>query len=422
VSIKSSLRSPDTTNMHRRNSVTIVLLILLPLLTVHVARSGLSSLFTTAAGQSTRIETANKAVQWNNAYPDAHYVRATILQASDLPAAVKDYHQAATTRPDDYVLWLSLARAYELNGEVAAAVTAARQAIPLAPDYAEPHYQLGNILVRAGQTEEGFKELQLAAASNPTLFPGIIDLAWNFSGKDPSVLLRSINPKNAADYLELARYFRQRKEAKLAVDMFAAAGDLGPNERRSYVYELIVAKKFEEAKRLWKQGHPDAAGPGSLFDGGFEQESDLSEPGFGWRVGERVEGFDLKLDPTDPREGRSSLRIEFSGHSDPMSTVVGQLASVEPLTNYRLRFAMRSEKLVSGGGPLLILTDATNEKVLSASEQFPNATNGWRDYSIDFTTEAGTVALQITLRRNCATSPCPIFGRLWLDNFSLQKL
>jgi hypothetical protein len=48
---------------------------------------------------------------------------------------------------------------------------AARQAIPLAPDYAEPHYQLGNILVRAGQTEEGFKELQLAAASNPTLFP-----------------------------------------------------------------------------------------------------------------------------------------------------------------------------------------------------------------------------------------------------------
>jgi hypothetical protein len=105
-----------------------------------------------------------------------------------------------------------------------------------------------------------------------------------------------------------------------------------------------------------------------------------------------------------------------------MSTILGQLVSVEPQTNYRLRFAMRSEKLVSGGGPLLVLTDASSEKVLSASEQFPNATDGWRDYSIDFATEAGTVALQITLRRNCATSPCPIFGRLWLDNFSLQKV
>jgi tetratricopeptide (TPR) repeat protein len=399
-----------------------VLLVLLPLLTVHAARSGLSSLFATSASLSNRIETANQGVQLNTGNPDAHYVRATILQVSDLPAAIKDYSQAATTRPDDYVLWLSLARAYELNGEVAAAATAARQAIPLAPAYAEPHYQLGNILVRAGQTQEGFQELQLAAASNPTLFHGIIDLAWSLSAKDPAVLLRSINPKNAGDYLELARYFRQRKEAKLAVDMYAEAGDLGPNERRSYVNELISTKKFEEAERLWKHAHPDAAGSGSMFDGGFERESDLSEPGFGWRVGERVEGFDLKLDPTDPREGRASLRIEFSGHSDPMSTILGQLITVEPLTNYRLRFAMRSEKLISGGGPLLVLTDATSEKVLSASEQFPNATDGWRDYSIDFATEAGTVALQITLRRNCATSPCPIFGRLWLDNFSLQKL
>jgi hypothetical protein len=408
--------------MHRRNAVTVVLLILLPLLAVHAARSGLSSLFTTSAGQSNQLEAANKGVELNNGNPDAHYVRATILQVTDLPAAIKDYYQAATTRPDDYVLWLSLARAYELNGEVSAAATAARQAIPLAPAYAEPHYQLGNILVRAGQTDEGFKELQLAATSNPTLFTGIIDLAWSFSGKDPRVLLRLINPKNAADYLELARYFRQRKEVKLAVDMYADAGDLGPNERRSYVNELISTKKFEEAERLWKHAHPNAVGAGSMFDGGFEQESDLSEPGFGWRVGERVEGFDLKLDPTEPREGQASLRIEFSGHSDPMSTILGQLVSVEPLTNYRLRFAMRSEKLVSGGGPLLILTDATSEKVLSASEQFPNATNGWRDYEIDFATEAGTVALQITLRRNCATSPCPIFGHLWLDNFSLQKL
>jgi hypothetical protein len=408
--------------MHRRNVVTIALLILLPLLTVHAARSGLSSLFTISAGQSNQIETANQAVQLNGANPDAHYVRATILQVSDLPSAIKDYNQAAITRPNDYVLWLSLARAYELNGEVAAAVTAARQAIPLAPAYAEPHYQLGNILVRAGQTQEGFKELQLAAASNPTLFPGIIDLAWNFSGKDPNLLLHSINPKNASDYFALASYFRERKEIKLAVDMYAAAGDLAQDERRSYSYELIVAKKFQEAQRLWKQGHPNAAGSGSLFDGGFEQESDLTEPGFGWRLGERVEGLDLKLDPTDPREGGASLRIEFSGHSDPMSPVLGQLVLVEPRTNYRLQFAMRSEKLVSGGGPLLILTDAASEKVLSASEQFPNATNGWRDYSIDFATEEGTTALHLTLRRNCASSPCPIFGRLWLDNFSLKKL
>ncbi len=406
--------------MDRRNLLTIALLILLPLLAVHAARSGLASLLTTSAGLSNQISTANTAVKLNGSSPDAHYVRATILQVSDLPAAIKDYQDAATTRPDDYVLWLSLARAYELNGQAAAAITAARQAIPLAPAYAEPHYQLGNLLLRAGQRDEGFSELQVAAASNPTLLPGVIDLAWNLSGKDPNVLLRSVNPRNATDYFELARYFRQRKEVGLAVNMYAAAGDLARNERKSYIYELVVAKKFKEAESLWKQGHPKASDSGSLFDGGFEEESDLSEPGFGWRVGERFEGFGLSLDANNPHEGRASLKIEFSGHSDPMSAILSQLVLVKPATNYRLRFAVRSEALVSGGAPLLILTDATNEKVLSASEQFPNSTSGWRDYAIDFATEQGTVALQITLRRACPSSPCPIFGRLWLDGFSLE--
>lgn len=408
--------------MARRNVVTIALLILLVLLTVHTARSGLASLFTTSAGQSNRIDTANTAVKFNGGNPDAHYVRATILQVSDLPAAIKDYYQAATTRPDDYVLWLSLARVYELNGDTEAALAAARQAIPLAPAYAEPHYQLGNFLVRAGQREEGFRELQQAATSNPTLLPGIIDLAWSLSGKDPAVLLRAINPKNASDYFELARYFRPRKEVDLAIEMYASAGALAQNERRSYIAELVVAKKFKEAAILWRQAHPAVTTAVLISDPGFEEESDLTDPGFGWRVGENVAGFGLTLDPTNPREGRASVKVEFTGHADPMSPIFGQLVLVEPRANYRLRFAVRSEGLVSGGAPLLIVSDATNEKVLSASEQFPNSTNGWRDYAVDFSTEEPTVAIQITLRRSCANLPCPIFGRLWLDNFSLQKI
>jgi hypothetical protein len=46
--------------------------------------------------------------------------------------------------------------------------------------------------------------------------------------------------------LELRVTSAQRKEAKLAVDMFAAAEILGPNERRSYVYELIVRRNSKK--------------------------------------------------------------------------------------------------------------------------------------------------------------------------------
>jgi hypothetical protein len=51
------------------------------------------------------------------------------------------------------------------------------------------------------------------------------------------------------------------------------------------------------------------------------------------------------------------------------------------------------------------------------------AENGWHDYLIDFTSGDSTSAIQINLLRQlCSKSPCPIFGRLWLDGFSFIKI
>jgi Tfp pilus assembly protein PilF len=394
---------------------------LLLLLTLNSARSGVASLFTAYAGQSNQIAAANTAVNLSN-NPDARYVRATILQATDLPAAIKDYYQAALSRPDDYVLWLSLARVYELNGDATAALAAARQALPLAPQYAEPHYQLGNILLRAGQQEDGFRELRLAAASNPTLLPGIIDLAWTLSGGNVQSVVRAIDPKTPADYHELAQYFRQHKEVDAAITMFASAGVNSVAYRKAYVAELISTKRFDQAAALWAVGRA-AATKGSLNNPGFEEESDLNDPGFGWRVGEKPEGFHLSLDTTNPRDGRASLKIEFTGAADPLRAIIGQLVLVERGARYRLQLAVRSEDVVSGGAPLVVVMDANDEKVLGVSDLLIKTEKDWREHTVEFEAPLSNSAVQIVLRRNgCESSPCPIFGRLWLDSFSLQKL
>jgi hypothetical protein len=394
---------------------------LLVLLTVNAVSSGLSSLFTTYASQTNQIAAANTAVRLSSNNPDARYVRATILQASDLPAAIKDYYQAAMARPDDYVLWLSLARVYELNGDVPAAIAAAQQAIPLAPDYAEPHYQLGNILLRAGRQDEAFQELRLAAASNPTLLPGVIDLAWTVSAGDVASVLRMIDPQTNESRHELAQYFRAHKQVDAAIVLYAALGAAEAPYRTSYVADLIGAKQFKEAAKVWAVGRPGIAGPGVVNDPGFEQESDLKEPGFGWRVGDRAEGFQLSLDATNPKEGRSSLKVEFKGGADPGALIIGQFVSVEPQAHYSLRLAARSEELVSGGAPMVFILNAATGQILAASEPI-KAKGNWEDYKIDFQVPASTDAVQIVLRRTCDASPCPIFGRLWLDNFSLQKV
>ena len=399
-----------------------VLLGVLLLLTWTAGRSGLASLLTVYAAQSTQIAPANAAVGLGKSNPDTHYVRATLLEPTDLPGAIAEYRQAAFARPQDYVLWLSLARACELNNETAAAVAAARQAVPLAPDYAQPHYQLGNILLRAGQRDEGFKELRLAGVSNPTLMQGIIDLAWRLSGGNVQFVTRAIEPKTPFAYQALGQYFRQRQEDGAAIAMYAAAGSVAQQDRRLYLGELIASKRFKEAANLWAVDRQPDVAPGMMIDPGFEQEGNLRDPGFGWRLGEKDTGFHLSLDTNNPREGRSSLKVEFAGNSDPLSPVLTQLVLVEPGAHYQLRFAARSENLVSGALPLVVVMEAGTNKMLGQSGQLPT-TDAWREYTIDFDSGQLASAIQIALQRQpCNSSSCPIFGRLWLDSFSLRKL
>jgi hypothetical protein len=398
------------------------LLVILVLLTWNVGRSGLGSLLTSYAARNSQIDSANAAISLSASNPDAHYVLATILEPTDLPTAIAEYRQAALARPEDYVLWLSLARSSELNGDTAGAIAAARQAVPLAPDYAEPHYQLGNILLRAGQKDAAFKELRLAGASNPTLLPGIIDLAWRVSGGNVQFVTRAIEPETPATYQALGQYFRQRQEVGATIAMLVAAGSVAEQDRRSYLGELIATKRFKDAANLWKVGRQDGAVPGVMVDPGFEQESNLKDPGFGWRLGEKDTGFHLSLDTDKPRQGRSSLKIEFSGDSDPFSPIISQLVLVDSGVHYQLHFAAKSEGLVSGGLPLVIVMDAGDNKVLGQSDRFPT-TDGWREYTFDFVVGPSAGAIRIELQRQaCSKSPCPIFGRLWLDNFLLQRL
>jgi hypothetical protein len=415
-------------SLQSRNSIPhlagpAVLVIILLLLTLHAGRSGFASLLAVYAAQNNNLAAANQATRLNAADADPHYVSGTILEASDLSQAIAEHQKAALARPDDYALWLSLARARELKGETDSAILAARQAIPLAPYYAQPHYQLGNILLRAGRSDEAFRELRLAGEANPTLMPGVIDLAWKLSGGRAQFVEQAIEPATPQSHIALGEFFRRREEVDAAIAMYIAAGAMAEQNRRSYLAELITAKRFPQAARLWAVGRAVGVTPGVIRDPGFEQEGNLNEPGFGWRSSDKLEGLHLSLDLTGPREGRSSLKIEFNGASDPASPLVSQLVLVEPNAHYQLHFAVRTEAIVSGGVPAVMVMDAITNSVVGQSGELPRTTGGWRDYTVDFVSGANTNAVQVELlRRGCDGSPCPIFGRLWLDNFSLQKM
>ncbi len=402
------------------------LFIIFLLLIWSAGRSGLSSLLSNYGASNNQVDAINAAVNLSPDDPGSHYLRGTVLEANgELGAAVSEYRDAASLRPDDYVLWLSLAHACELNGDKSCALAAAKQALALAPYYAQPHWQLGNILLRGGQIDEAFKELRLAASSDPTMLPLIIDLAWQLSRGDVEFVKQTIQPETPESYKALALYFKKRGEVSAASAMFHSAGPGAELERQQHLNELIAAKQFKEAYALWATSHASNSQNvfGALRDPGFEQENNLEEPGFGWRRDNKAPSLSLSLDDRDPGEGRYSLRVDFKGDSDPKVPIVSQLVLVEPSAHYQLHFAITSEDLVSGGLPGISVIDAGSNAVLGQTSEFPQRTNNWQDYTIDFKSREETTAVRVSLQReSCRESPCPIFGRLRLDNFFIRKL
>ena len=422
-----SNKNPKLPGTVSRIGATAGLLALFLLLIWTAGRAGFASLLTAYAQKANLIASADAAVKLSPRDPDAHLIRGAILEANnELPAAISEYKIATALRPDDYVLWLSLARASELSGNSAGAIAAATQAVPLAPYYAQPHWQLGNLLIRAGQREEGFKELRLAGASNPTLLPGTIDLAWQLSAGDAQFVLRVIAPQSPESHQALADYFRKRGQVAEAIASYSSAGSEAETTRQQFLAELLAAKRFKDAYSLWLIGGQSGSrgsgdGIGILSAAGFEQEINLDEPGFGWHRANKAESVLLSMDVANPREGRASLSVEFKGDSEPGVPIISQLVLVAPNAHYQVSFAARAESIVSGGLPRVVVMDASDNQVLGSPINLPQQTGGWQDYTIDFNSK-GTAILISCTRANCTNSPCPIFGRLWLDNFSLRKL
>lgn len=385
------------------------------------------------AQASISLAPAELAAALSPSDPRTLYTRAAVLSESDRnDDAAAGLESALKLSPRDYFLWLRLGRERDLLGNQRAARDAYEMSARLAPFYAPPRWELGNLLLRAGEREEAFAQLRRAAESNGALLAAVIDLAWGTCSGDAAEVRRLIDPQTAAARVELAHYLAGRGELSAALELLREAGsDAADAERRALLNERLDTQRFGEAYQVWLS-RPAARAvarldeTSTLNDGGFEGNVfEEDGPSFGWRLGEGGERVvNAALDPNAPREGARSLRLEWGGDAHPALPVVSQLCVVEPGQRYRLSFAARTEDLTSGGGVFVVVADAADRDSapLGQSPLLQRDSREWRDYSADLTTRATTRAVIILVRRQCATEPCPIYGRTWLDAFALRKL
>jgi len=385
------------------------------------ARIGFSRLLTRYAIGTNSLAAADQAIQLTPADPDAHRARAIVLNRLHRTAEAEASLETATRlRPSHAAQWLELGAMKDELGDNEGAVAAFDQAVRCAPYYGETHWQRGNLLLRLGRYNEAFADLRQAAASNRKFLPNVIDLAWSLTKGDANQTAAVLQINNDNDRLEFARFLARKgkgKEMAEQVDLLAAP--LSDENRDELTRLAFAAGSVTDLSRL----APASEKPEEVSNGGFEAPLSRGTSLFAWKFSTAQKSPKLALDVSEKAAGQRSLQVEFSGEWDTSRPLLDQAIVVHPGQRYRLTFAVKTRDLVSGGPPRIMVGGLAEDQVLAQSEPFPQSTPSWQQMSVEFTVPEKSEAVVIGLVRDkCSSSPCPIFGVVWLDEFALQKL
>lgn len=388
-----------------------------------------------------RLEGAEIALRWSPDDPMVRYgaggayLSAAAAEQSEarLQQALTELRRAAQMSPEDYRIWLALGRAIEREGregsekDVRAAL---ERATKLAPHHFDPHWALGNHLLRAGDSAGAFGEFRLALRSRPSALNLIFDYAWNAFGGDGRAIARVLEPPDTIR-AQFASLLVERDRAVEAMEIWRAGGygvNASPPEVRILTETLVRHGKMADAYAVWYEAqtteHPEPDAGSRLGNGGFEQAISLEStpPFLAWIIRPQ-RGLTIGLDREVKREGSYAFRAGFDIRENIDLTIAAQTAPVRASTAYQLSFAARTREFQNLSNPQIEVFDAGNQSRLSVSlPQFRNGETDWTSYTLDFTTSAETEAVTLRIRRpSCNDPPCPFTGRIWLDEFKLVE-
>ena len=164
---------------------------------------------------------------------------------------------------------------------------------------------------------------------------------------------------------------------------------------------------------------PDDTGDEAIiFDGGFEHTSDSEKGAFGWHFDQELPGVSLTRTQQQTHSGAYAIHLKFSGVVPTGRTILSQLMLVQADSEHVLKFYYRSPEILSVSPPVIVVKDPAGAE-LGRSAITKNTENGWVEMSVNFRSDRIPAVIVALLRPACDVSPCPIFGELSLDDFSV---
>lgn len=360
--------------------------------------------------------------------PWAHWFYAQTHRADeDLTVSVESFENAARLAPDEYRFWLDLGRIREQQEQFDSAEVAFKRALELAPNYSLSLWNYGNFLLRRERRPEAFGILKKAAARNSQYRQQVIGLAWDLFAKNPSELEELVGDAPAMR-ASLAQFYAVKD---LPADSWRNWSSLNDEEKKEFVangdlaLRILYDKRFFGAALAFAKdlGVEDGIAAGQIYNGGFETniKSEQKDVFFNWKINQ-IKGLEIVFDPLQKHSDQRSLRLSFSGFSEPTLQNVVQFVPTDAGARYRLKFFVKAEGIKSAGAPLIEITDTKEFKRIAASAPLANGSFDWKPFAVEFTAPTDSQAVSIRVSRQFCGEMCPIFGVVNLDDFSLEKI
>lgn len=384
--------------------------------------------------QEARLKGVDAAASYGARDPLTHLGRGGVYLAevSDeqgdekLATALAELRTATELNPEDFRAWMSLSRALDRAGRPDEAKAALEQSVKLAPKHFDPHWALGNHLLRAGEREAAFAHFREAMAGRSVALPLVFDYAWSAYQGDARAIVTAIAPtgESRAETIKLLIV------RNLPADALAIWREM-PN--RTEAEARLVAAAFFEARQMggayevWSST-PAATRPAPdenslLSNGSFEKQLALNspEPFLTWQL-TRISGVKISLDRKSPFGGQQAFRAGFDVKENVPMMLVTQTLPVKPSTNYSLNYAAKIEELQGWGMLSVEVVDAATASRLGGGAPLPNGSHDWKAEQVNFTTGAKTEVITVRFHRlPCADPPCLLTGRVLLDSFKLNE-
>jgi tetratricopeptide (TPR) repeat protein len=402
-----------------------------------VAGYGIAGYLMNRAVKQNSLEQADAALRWFSSSADLYKSRGNIFSdLGDQRQAAAEFEKSLKIRPADHYAWFQLGYARQESGDSAGALKAYREAVRLAPGYALPRWNLGQLAYQNGDREEGWKQIRVALAQDNMVLLNALRFAWGETRGSASGVEQALRLDTPLQKLVFGLFLAEQGDTISAATYLCYARDLTPEQRAAVVARMIGKNEIRLAYSA-HTGQCVSGGDwsplsGGIINPGFEEDIRFDRNNFDWQIGAGEKNIRVTRDGEQPAEGRYSLKIDFKGEVKKSADFLKQLIVVEERSRYRLTFLIRLRDMTTDAYPQLTVRGAENgAPVLAQSgiENRPEKSNGaaetnmWETRIMEFETPERSEAVWISVRQaDCRYRACPIFGSIWIDDLKLEKI